>query len=320
VFVAAPEGLGKTHLAKAVASTASGRAGIRAVYVSAESFTNQFTSSLRARRTEEFKRRYRETCDLLVVEDLDFVAGKAQTQLELFHTIEHLLETGRRVFLTSSRLPREIEGLDARLQSRLTSGLVAEIDPPDAALRRAILLAKAASGGFRLPADCADRLVEAAPNSVRDLVGVLTQLVSMAALLKRPIDRELTEAALRKVTPASAPRRSLSPSDVVEAVCSSLGTTPAVLGSRTRRRDVLAPRQVAMYLCRRFTDASLSEIGALFGRDHPAVANAVAVVERGLLERAPLRYQVEALSQKLDMLARGAGAGAVRSGVSSQRP
>ena len=298
LYLVGGSGLGKTHLATAVVNEA-GETGQRARYVSAEQFTSELMGSIRERRTAEFKQRYREDCDVLVMEDIQFLRGKRATQLELFHTLEHLERTGRRVVLTAERLPREIPGLEERLVSRLVGGLCAEIEAPDAALRREILRAKAAAGGVGIPADCIDRLLEAVPGSVRELEGVLIQLVTSASLLKRPIDLELVEAALRKVGPPCG-GRGLDPERVVEVVASYFRTTPEKLASRSRRREVLVPRQLAMYLCSRYTDASLKRIGRSFGRNHPSVANAIQAVERAVLERAPLRYQLEALSARLE--------------------
>jgi chromosomal replication initiator protein len=172
------------------------------------------------------------------------------------------------------------------------------MEPPDRELRRDILRDRAARGGFRLPDDCLALLVDAVHGSVRDLEGVLMQLVASAALLGRPIDRTLAESALRKVGGLGGAALSLD--DVIDSVANFFGVRRSDLGSRSRRRATLRPRQLAMYLCRQFTDASLSEIGRALGRDHPAVANALRAVERALLERAPLRYQVEELAARLE--------------------
>ncbi len=295
-------GLGKSHLAHAIACAARGQGGERVRLVSAEQFTNEITGSIRSRRTAEFKTRYRDEVDVLVVEDVDFLQGKRATQLELFYTLEWLQRRGRRVVFTATRLPREIPDLDPRLASRMAAGLCAELETPDPALRREILRAKAAHGGVRLPGDCLERLVACPASNVRDLESVLIQLVASAALLGRPIDLELTDAALRKI--AQPGQASLEPEGVAQVVASFFGTTPDALASASRRRDVLLPRQLAMYLSQRFTPASHQRIGKTFDRNHTAVANAVKVVERAILERAPLRYQVEALVAKLEEISR----------------
>jgi chromosomal replication initiator protein len=302
LYLSSEPGLGKTHLARAVVHEARRCGSQRTIYDSAESFTNRFTNALRSKSMDRFKQRYREQCDLLVVEDLQFLSSKTSTQLEFFHTLTHLVDAGLRVTLTGDRLPRDIERLDARLRSQLTAGLVAEIEPPDATVRRNILRSKAAAGGVRVPDDCLDLLVESVRGSVRDLEGALIQLVTTAALLKRSIDLELTHMALRKLAPVPPRKPHLEPETIIDVVAGFFGTNRAALASRSRRRDVLVPRQLAMYLCRRYTDHPLSHIARAFDRDHPAVSNAVKVVERKILERAPLRYQVEELSARLDRL------------------
>jgi chromosomal replication initiator protein len=298
LFLSAPTGNGKTHLAQAVCAEARPRG--RVVYTSAEAFTTELLRGIRGRDTTAFKRRFRESCDLLVIEDVQFFAGKAQTQLELFHTLEHLRAVGTPVVLTGDRLPSDIPGLDPRLASRMASGLVAEIEPPDASLRRAILREKASAGGVRLPDECLERLVEAVRGSVRDLEGVLIQLVESAALLKQPIDLALTETALRKLGRECGERRPLDVAAVIDVVGAFFGLKPAELAARSRGRTALLPRQLAMYFCHRYTAASLPEIGRALGRAHPAVRNAIAMVERAVLERAPLRYQVEEIAKRLE--------------------
>ncbi len=307
LYLVSEPGLGKTHLARAIVTDSTSGDSRCARYAPAESFTNEFMASIRSRQMDRFKRRFRTGCDLLVVEDVQFLASKTATQMELFHTIAHLLDAGVRVVLTGDRLPRDIANLEPRLRSQMTAGLVAEIDPPDSQVRRRILRSKAASGGVHLPDDCLEHLVEVARGSVRDLEGVLIQLVASSSLLGRPIDLELTQAALHKLSPTQPATPILELRTIVDTVASFFRTTPEAMASRSRRRDVLVPRQLAMYLCRRYSDAPLTAIARAFGRDHPAVSNAVRVVERRILEHVPLRYQVEALSARLDALQRRSG-------------
>ncbi len=300
LYLTSRSGLGKTHLARAIVAESRARGSGRALYVSSEAFTNEFMASIRAKSMDRFKRRFREGYDLLVVEDVQFLRAKSATQLEFFHTIAHLLDTGSRVVLTGDELPHDVAGLDPRLRSQMTAGLVAELEPPDARVRREILRSKASAGGVRLPDDCLDLLTDSVRGSVRDLEAVLIQLVASASLMNRPIGLELTYAALRKISPSQVCARRLGPREVIEVVAAFFQTTPQALASRSRRRDVLIPRQLSMYLCRRYTDASLATIARAFGREHPAVSNAAQVVERRILERAPLRYQVEALCARLE--------------------
>jgi chromosomal replication initiator protein len=302
LYLASAPGMGKTHLARAVVDEARHAGSAQPRYESAETFTNRFMNALRTKSTDAFKQRYRRQCDLLVVEDVQFLGSKQATQMELFHTLIHLVDAGVRVVLTGDRLPRDITGLEPRLRSQITAGIVAEIERPDASVRRNILRAKAASGGVGLPDECLDLLVEAVRGSVRDLEGALIQVVASASLLKRPIDVELTRNALHKLSPGIVQPRALDVDQVVDVVCRFFGVTRDALASRSRRRDVLVPRQLAMYLCRRYTDEPLAVIARVFDRDHPSVSNAVKMVERRILERAPLRYQVEELTARLDRL------------------
>jgi chromosomal replication initiator protein len=303
LYLTSAPGLGKTHLSRAIARTRS-RADGRVIYTSSESFTNQFTGAIREKRMDHFKKRFRQSCDLLVVEDVQFLGAKNATQLELFHTLSHLIDIGARVVLTADRLPREIGDLNERLRSHMTAGLVATLDTPDALVRREILRVKAASGGVHLPGDCLDLLVDATRGSVRDLEGVLVQLVTTSSLLKRTIDLELTEQALKKISALRAPELRLELGTIIEVVAKFYRTTPEALASRSRRKDVMIPRQLAMYLGRRYTDQPASAIGRAFARSHPSVSNAEKAVERKVLESAPFRYKVEAISARLDELER----------------
>ena len=297
-------GLGKTHLARAIVAEAQAAGQGRVLYTSAETFTNDFMSCIREKRMDRFKRRYRESCDLLVVEDVQFLERKKATQLELFHTMTHLLDTGSQVVLTGNCLPVELSGIDGRLQSQMSAGLVAELETPNATVRREILRKKAAAGGVHLPEDCRELLVDSVRGNLRDLEGVLIQLVASASLLKQSIDVDLTRNALRKVAPEPAQEKPLEVRVVMEVVAGFFKTRPEALAMRSRRRDVLVPRQLAMYLCRRYTGASVAEIAAAFGREHPSVRNACKRVERRITESAPARYQLEALCARLDRLSR----------------
>jgi chromosomal replication initiator protein len=303
LYLASAPGLGKTHLARAIAG-ARKRTDGRVIYASSESFTNQFTGAIRNRKMDQFKKRFRDGCDLLVVEDVQFLGGKKATQFELFQTLSHLVDIGARVVLTADRLPSDIAGMDERVRSHMTAGLVATLEAPDALVRREILRSKAASGGVRLPNDCLDLLVNVVRGSVRDLEGTLVQLVTTSSLLKRPIDLELTEQALTKVSALRPARQRLGIETIIEVVAKLYETTPAALASRSRRKDAMDPRQIAMYLCRRYTDEPASAIARAFARKHPSVGNAEKVVEQRVLENAPFRYRVEAISARLDELER----------------
>jgi chromosomal replication initiator protein len=326
LYLGGESGMGKTHLARAAAiearrqggaapvgrglsgafgagsrsPSASTRAGV--VYTTAEQFTSEFVSAMRNGRSEEFQKRYRAPIGLLIVEDVQFFDGRMKTQLELFHTVQHVLDAGGRVLMTGDRSPQGLAGLSERMRTQLSRGFVAELERPDAIVRRHILRAKASAGGVHLPADCLDLLVESTGGSVRDIESVLIQVVTTASLLGRTIDLALTRDAVARKTGSAAPlaQRRVATSEIVRIVAAFFGKRPEALAARSRRRDVLLPRQLAMYLAHRYTDASFAEIGRCLGRDHPSVRNAISRVERLVLENAPLRYQVEALSERVD--------------------
>ena len=314
LYLGGGTGMGKTHLARAAAAEArchgpqtplpgaQRERSSRVVYTSAEQFTSEFVSAMRLGNSEEWKRRYRGAIGMLIVEDVKFFSGRAKTQLELFHTIQHVLDAGGSVLLTGDRAPRDLVGLDERVRDQLGRGFVAELEMPDALVRRHILRSKAAAGGVHLPADCLDLLVESSVGSVRDVESMLIQVVTTSSLLGRTIDLELTHEAiaLKSGAGSSLAPKTIATSEIVRIVAAFFGKRPEALAGRSRRRDVLVPRQLAMYLAHRYSDASFTEIGRGLGRDHPAVRNAITKVERLVLENAPLRYQVEALSERID--------------------
>jgi len=316
LYLGGDSGMGKTHLARATATearrhTSSTRNSApsaprerssRVVYTSAEQFTSEFVTAMRLGNSEDWKRRYRGSIGMLIVEDVQFFSGRAKTQLELFHTVQHVLDAGGSVLLTGDQAPRDLVGLDERLREQVGRGFVAELEMPDALVRRHILRSKAAAGGFHLPADCLDLLVESSTGSVRDIESMLIQVVTTSSLLGRTIDLALTHeaVALKSGSGSSLAPKTLATKEIVRIVAAFFGKRPEALAGRSRRRDVLIPRQLAMYLAHRYTKASFSEIGSSLGRDHPAVRNAITRIERLILENAPLRYQVEALSERID--------------------
>jgi chromosomal replication initiator protein len=324
LYLGGLSGMGKTHLAKAAANearhqlpqaamharvAANARTAPRArvIYTTAEQFTSEFVSAMRNGRNDAWAKRYRGPIELLVVEDIQFLTGRDKTQLELFHTIGHVIDGGGSVLVTGDRTPRDLTGLDERLRTQVGSGFVAELDRPDAIVRRHILRAKAASGGVHLPSDCLDMLVHATDAngaSVTEVESLLIQVVTTSSLLGRPVDAALVREAvdLKNGAAAELAPRQIDVTEIVKVVATFFGARPEALASRSRRRDVLVPRQLSMYLAHRYTDASLTEIGRCLGRDHPSVRNAIQRIERQVLENAPVRYQVEALSERIDGL------------------
>jgi chromosomal replication initiator protein len=292
LFLHGLSGLGKTHLCRAIRATLGGAA----LYRSSEEFTSEVTQAIRSGEMQRVRQRYRRSANVLILEDVQFLAGKQATQVELFHTLDHLLGAGRPVVLSADRAPVELDGLDPKLRSRMASGLVACIEPPDLDTRRAILRDRAARGGVRLPAECLEQLVGRPVTSVRDLVSGLNQVIARASLLGQPIGTELVAQAIAAVDVPGGPR---TIEQIMRGVARAYGLEPDELRSRSRRRRVVRPRQLAMYICRSSTDASLKDIGRAFNRDHTSVMYAIGVVEQRVAQKPQLRYELEALVRRL---------------------
>ncbi|HTO06933.1 MAG TPA: chromosomal replication initiator protein DnaA [Myxococcota bacterium] len=292
LFLVGATGSGKTHLCRAI----HGAVGSTALYRSSEEFTSEVTDALRSGQMPRIRQRYRRSANMLILEDVQFLAGKRATQAELFHTLDHLTSHGRTVVLSADRQPSELDELDPKLRSRMASGLVARIGPPESQTRRAILRERAARGGVRVPDECLELLAERELPSVRDLIAGLNQVVARASLLRAPITPELVAEALDAVDMPGRPR---SLDEIAAVVTRAYGLDADALRSRSRKRVVVRPRQVAMYLARRYTAASLADIGRVFGRDHTSVMYAIDVVERRIVERPQLRYELEALAARI---------------------
>jgi chromosomal replication initiator protein len=293
LVLSGPSGVGKTHLCAAIQREVDADS---VVYRSSEEFTSEVTQGIRSDRMAAVRHRYRRSANVLILEDVHFLRGKRATQVELFHTIDHLLSRGRSVVITANQSPAELDELDPALRSRLTSGLVAHIGPPELATRHEILRAKAAAGGVHLPDRCVEQLALRPIGSVRELLAGLNQVVARATLLKRAITEELVDEALSAV---DVPGRRRSLEEIVDLVARAYSLDSETLRSRSRRRRITRPRQLAMYLCRRYTDASLADIGRALKRDHTSVLYAIDVVERRTLEQPQLRYELEALAARL---------------------
>lgn len=303
LFIYGGVGLGKTHLIQAI-----GHHVVRAVpgrnavlYVSAETFTNDLINAIRDDRTLEFKDRYR-SIDVLLIDDIQFLAGKERTQEEFFHTFEALYGAGRQMVITSDRPPKDIPTLEDRLRSRFEWGLLADIQPPDLETRAAILRKKAQHESLPVPDEVLMHIASRISTNIRELEGALIRIVALASLENRPVTLELADEGLRGIFPSRA-ARPVTIADVQRAVarCYSLSVEDLVADSRVRR--LAFPRQVAMYLCRELTSHSLPKIGEDFGgRDHTTVLHAFEKIAR---ERRENRDLDETLSRLVAELQKG---------------
>ncbi len=285
LFIYGSTGIGKTHLMQAVAhAILARRPQMRAAYLGAEQFTNEYVMSIQARTTHDFRRRFREL-DLLLIDDVHFLKGKEATQEEFFHTFNALYEGGRQIILTSDRPPSEIPGIEARLVTRFQWGMVADIEFPDFEHRIAILRSKAQQDHLQhtIPDDVLHLIAEHVRSSVRELEGCIIKLIAFASLRQQPVTVDLAIEALRdRIRPAApgtghgSDGRGLSITTIQSAVAKAWGVSAAALTSKSRTREVAVPRQAAMLLSRELLNAHLADIGNAFGgRDHSTVIHSL---------------------------------------------
>ena len=299
LFIAGGTGLGKTHLMHAIAhKVLLDRPDARIVYVSAEHFTNEFIEALQNHRMEEFRSRYRAECDLLLLDDIQFLAGREQTQEEFFHTFNALHDAGVPIIVTSDKYPQQLQRMPERLVSRFTSGLVADVQAPQLETRVAILKKKAQIEQIDLPDSVAVLLAQKVQSNVRELEGALIRLAAKASLTGRLIDDDLLQGESALV-PSSADKL-VGVADIQKMVCTHFRVTGSDLLSKDRHKSVAFARQVAMYLCRQRLKSSFPELGRAFGnRDHTTVMSAVRRVET-LRKRDPqVNAHLEAIERKL---------------------
>ncbi len=298
LFLYGGVGLGKTHLLSAVAhGLAVERQHGTVACLSAENFVNEMIAALRCDRMDRFRHRFR-GIETLVVDDVQFLAGKMRSQEEFCHTFNSLHDGRKQIVLASDRPPREIPGIEETLRNRFASGLLARIDPPDPALRMALVRRKANALGMTLDPEMTRFLADDWCLNVRELEGALTRVEAYASLSGREVNLALAREALGP--PASARGREASVAEIIDEVCEHYHLSRTEIASSRRTARVALPRQVAMYLCRQHTDVPLTRIGAeLGGRDHSTVVHALGAIERRLATDAALRQAVLALRARL---------------------
>ncbi|NLY94480.1 MAG: chromosomal replication initiator protein DnaA [Myxococcales bacterium] len=294
-------GLGKTHLTNAIGRAIyEANPKARIIYLSAEEFTNEFLLALRNQRADEFHQRFRRECDVLLMDDIQFLAERERTQEVFFHTFNTLYQEGKQIVITSDVYPQHIPGMQERLVSRFEAGMVADVQPPELDTRVAILQKKAEEEGIDLDPAVADFLARVVKNNVRELEGILIRLAVKAELLGRRIDMELARDATRSLI-VEANNTATTVEDIQKAVCAYFGIRLSDLKGKRRHRAVSFPRMVAMYLARQRLGTSFPELGDRFGgKDHTTVMNAVRKIDR-LVEESDEQVvaSIEAIERRL---------------------
>jgi chromosomal replication initiator protein len=295
LFLYGGVGLGKTHLMHAIGH-AGELVGLNVLYVTSEKFTNEIINAIRFQKTEEFRAKYRQI-DILLVDDIQFIAGKESTEEEFFHTFNSLHGANKQIVVTSDRPPKAINSLQDRLRSRFEWGLLADVQPPEYEHRLAILRSKCESIRFTVPASVIEYVARPQCSSVRELEGALNRVIAYATLHDAPLTVHLASQALQHIYDTKAPVTAKRTVDqILDSVCRYYEISPETLRGKQRDRDIVWPRQVAMYLMREETSASLLQIGtALGGRDHTTIMHGWEKVSSEINKSAQVRQEIAAV-------------------------
>jgi chromosomal replication initiator protein len=297
LFLYGGVGLGKTHLMHAIGNAVVARfPRKRVVYATSEKFTNEFITSIQQGRIDDFRARYRRI-DLLLIDDIQFIADKERTQEEFFHTFNAIHEDGKQIVLSSDRPPKAILTLEERLRSRFEWGLIADLTAPDLETRIAILRAKAEEQGTPITADVIEFIARKVVSNIRELEGALNRIVAYAAMGAMPISIELAQAVLSNVL-YNPKKRQVTPERIAKVVSDYYGVGMDALKGQKREKSIVVPRQIAMFLMREETDVSLLRIGAeLGGRDHSTVLHACDKINREMQVNDEMRREVAAVRE-----------------------
>jgi len=298
LYVYGESGLGKSHLCGAIGDRIrQTQPHTEILYTTAEEFLSEMVAAIRKNEMWAFKEKHRRRCDIVVIDGVHFFSGKQKTQSELSHTLDHLSNGGKQMILTGNVAPHEITHMSEGLKSRLGCGLVVDIQPPDFDTRKRILLHRADFDGVMLSEDVVEFLASAISGSVRRLEGLLVNLMAKSSLLFRPIDLELAQEVVRSFQTLENQKATITTIQNLVAKQFHIGVDQ--LTSRSRKKSICHPRQIAMYLCRKLTDEALDAIGRAFGRDHASVIHSIGVVERRIREKAGVRREIDFLVEKL---------------------
>ena len=304
LFVYGGSGLGKTHLLHAIGHYARTLyKGTRVRYVSSEEFTNEFINSIRDDKAAAFQRRYRDV-DVLLVDDIQFLSGKVQTQEEFFHTFNTLHNANKQIVITSDLAPKQLQDFEDRMRSRFEWGLTTDVQPPDLETRIAILRKKSAQERLQAPPDVLEFIASKVSSNIRELEGALIRVTAFASLNRAPVDLALAELVLKDLFPTDAGPE-ITAAQIMTTTAAYFGVSVDDLCGTSRSRVLVTARQIAMYLCRELTDLSLPKIGQAFGgRDHTTVMHADRKIRQLIGERRSLYNQVADLTARIKSQAR----------------
>ena len=297
LFIYGGVGLGKTHLLHSIGNYVAERGDLRIAYVTTEQFTNEVINSIRYDKMVELRRRYRNV-DMLLIDDIQFLAGKERTQEEFFHTFNSLYEAHKQIVLSSDRFPKEMPSMEERLRSRFEWGLIADLQQPDVETRIAILRKKSEDEGIAIGEDVVQLLATNLKSNIREIEGALIRLGAYSSLTGQTINAEMAKNVLRDLL--GGKRKVIMTEDIQEVVANRFHLKVSDLKSKRRTKTLVHPRQIAMYLCRELTDASFPEIGRDFGgKDHTTIIHACKQVQKSLETNTSLQTMIDGITKEI---------------------
>jgi len=297
VYINAGTGLGKSHLTHAVAhSIVNTFPGTRLHYLTAQQFSSEMVSGIKSNSMDEFKTKYHNNCDVLLVEDVQNLTGKVKTQEELNELLDVLMKSGKRIILTGSTVPRELKNIDEGFRSRMSAGLITTINPPDLQTSRLIIRRKAANNNLSLEEELIEYLAQYIKGDIRKIESAIVGLKAKSSLLKRSPDIAMAKEVISEIIGNS---QELSAEFIRDFIARQYKISISDMQSKSRKKTITFPRQVSMYLARKYTEQGLMEIGKVFNRDHSTVLHSVRVISEAISRNGSIRGQVELLAKKL---------------------
>jgi len=297
LYINAGTGLGKSHLTHAVAHTIINNfPGTRLYYLTAQQFSSEMVSRIKSNSMDEFKAKYHNNCDVLLIEDVQSLTGKVKTQEELNELLDILLKSGKRIILTGSNAPRELTNIDEGFRSRMSAGLISTINPPDLKTSRLIIMRKAANCKLQLEEELVEYLAQCIKGDIRKLESAIVGLKAKSSLLKRSPDLSMAKEVVAEIIGNS---QELSAELIRDFIARQFKVSITDMQSKSRKKTIAFPRQVSMYLARKYTEQGLMDIGKAFNRDHSTVLHSVRVITEAMSRNGSIRGQVELLAKKL---------------------